>query len=63
MAHMYIHHISTTIHSSFYTSSILPVRLAAPDPLRPLQLKSLFMVQYIINTAYFSPLQVKVKES
>ncbi len=36
MAHMYIHHISTTIRSSFYMSYILLGRLAAPDPLRPL---------------------------
>jgi hypothetical protein len=48
MAHMYIHHITTTIRSSFYMSSILLGRLAAPDPSRPLQ--------------YLSPLQINNKQ-
>ncbi len=38
MAHMYIHHISITIHSSYYTSSIHLGRLSAPGPPHQLQL-------------------------
>ncbi len=56
MVHTYIHHISITIRSSFYTSSILLGRLAAPDPLRPLQVPPSLRTGFSRLTEKFSQL-------